>query len=116
MTRRQLAELLRRQALGALVGRVAELSQRLPGALAHVGPEVSLARPPRSASEPASVLRRCAKAPCTTARPPGQRPGPRRRSPSSTESTLGTGRNTLRDTGRSTLTSQANWASTDGTP
>ena len=39
-----------------------------------------------------------------------------RRRPTSTESTFGTGWKTLRDTGRSTRTSHASWASTDGAP
>ena len=39
-----------------------------------------------------------------------------RRSPTSTESTFGTGANTERETARSTCTSQASCASTDGTP
>ena len=39
-----------------------------------------------------------------------------RRSSTSTESTFGTGKNTVRETGRTTLTSHASWASTLGTP
>ena len=79
---------------------------------------------PDSASDPASVLRRWAKAPPTSARsawPSGRRrlwpsaPG-RRRSPTSTESTFGTGWKTVRGTARSTRTSQASCASTEGTP
>ena len=75
--------------------------------------------PGASASDPASALRRWANASCTSARTPGSTPAEpesRRCSPTSTESTRGTGRNTVRDTGRSTRTSQASWASTDGTP
>ena len=76
---------------------------------------------PAIASEPASALRRCANAPRTTVATHGidaTRPGAidTRRSSSSTESTFGTGRNTDRDTARTTLTSQESWASTEGTP
>ena len=71
-----------------------------------------------SASEPASALRRWANGAVDERADAAGRAAapPRRRSPSSTESTLGTGRKTWRETGRSTLTSQASWASTDGTP
>ena len=67
-----------REALGALVGRVAQLDERRPRPLADVG-----AAPGASASEPASVLRRCAKASWTSARSGGVRAAdPRRRRPS----------------------------------
>ena len=39
-----------------------------------------------------------------------------RRIRTSAESTFGTGRNTLRDIGRTTSTSQASWTSTEGIP
>ena len=73
-------------------------------------------RPGASESERASALRRCAKPCWTSARSAGSGAGPRRVSPTRTESTFGTGWKTVRDTGRSTRTSQASWASTDGTP
>ena len=71
---------------------------------------------PASASEPGSALLRCAKPALTSARRPGSGAGPWRRRPTRTESTFGTGWNTLRETGRMTRTSHASCASTDGAP
>ena len=70
-----------------------------------------------SASEPASVLRRCAKAACTSAdtRGRGRRAGARACA-TSADSTLGSGWNTVRGTRRTTLTSHASWASTEVAP
>src|SRR5918997_6089809 len=72
--------------------------------------------PGASESERASALRRCAKPWDTSARSAGAGAGPRRVRPTRTESTFGTGWNTVRDTGRRTFTSAASWASTLGTP
>src|SRR6185437_16434796 len=75
---------------------------------------------PARRSEFASVLRRWANAPCTTVpiqaqSGPKRKPG-RRRNATSIESTLGWGTNTVRDTGRAPVRSQASWTSTDTAP
>ncbi len=106
------AKLLRRQPLGPLVGGVAELDERRPRALAHARDRVRAQRQ-RPGERLAPVRERVVDdVPAARGRRPGRRVAGRR----STESTFGTGRNTVRATGRSTLTSQASWASTDGTP
>ena len=103
--------LLRRELLGARVRRAADRLERGAGAVADPG-----AAPGARLSERASALRRCAKPCWTSARSDGSGAGARRVSPTSTESTFGTGWNTVREIGRSTFTSQASWASTLGTP
>src|SRR5262249_26737710 len=75
---------------------------------------------PASAIELPRRLRRCAKAACTVRESSGQ-PGPEARSllrskTTSAESTLGTGENTRRDTGRTASRRQLSWTSTETAP
>ena len=88
----QRAEVLRREALGAGVRRAAR-ARRAPRAAARASAARAPERAAASASEPASVLRLCAKAPATSARSAGDAASAcgRRRISTSTESTFGTG-------------------------
>ena len=91
--------------------RVAERLER--GARARRG--CPARRRARARASAASALRRWAKPRWTSARSAGSAaPGRGARRPTSTESTFGTGWNTVRGTGRRTRTSHASWASTDG--
>ena len=102
------APLVRRELLGARVGGLADRLERGAGAVADAG-RARRARARASARAPCGG----ARTPCwTSARSAGSGAGPRRVRPTSTESTFGTGWKTVRETGRSTRTSQASWAST----
>ena len=111
-SRRSARHSARRELLGARVGRAADRLERGAGAVAD--PRLG-ARGERRAS---------ARAPCAGARSragparaaPARAPARGGSSPTRTESTFGTGWKTVRETGRSTRTSQASWASTEGTP
>ena len=103
------AELLGREPLRPLVGRVADLDERRADALAALVAG-------RELSERASALRRWAKPSCTSARSAGRAARGGADEHEQTESTFGTGWKTVRATGRCTRTSQESWARTDGTP
>ena len=112
MPARERAELLGREPLGAFVGGVAKFDERRPRALAHVRAPVAGRERERARERLAPVCERAMHHRAQL----GIGTGRRRRSPSSTESTFGTGRNTVREMGRSTFTSQASWDNTEGTP
>ena len=101
-----------RERLGARVGRLADRLQR--GARAVADRRVRAGRERERARERLAAVREAAAARARAA--PGGGAGRGARRPTSTESTFGTGWKTVREIVRSTRTSHASWASTDGTP